>query len=175
MTYEIYRYIFIGAGIGTVVMLFVTILIFFVLDIRKVIGDLTGKNAQKAIKKIREENEQSGDKTFKTSYINRSRGKITDKINENNGMLPKPDINTGIITAKIDSHPLSESARMRVSNETDVLDYHENNETEVLSNIQVNETEILPQNLSTDYVARVNDIFDIEYEITFIHSDEIIM
>ena len=53
MTYEIYRYIFIGAAILCGIMAIVSIALFFLLKIPRVIGDLTGSTARKAIEKIK--------------------------------------------------------------------------------------------------------------------------
>ena len=70
MTYEIYRYIFYGGLILSGLMLAVTVVLFFVLRIPNVIGDLTGANARKAIESIRNQNEQPGAKRHKPSTVN---------------------------------------------------------------------------------------------------------
>ena len=60
MTYEIYRYIFLGGAILAGIMFAVSVLVFFLLKIPTVIGDLTGANARKAIENIRNQNESTG-------------------------------------------------------------------------------------------------------------------
>ena len=90
MSYEIYRYIFYGGAILAAVMLAVTVLLFFVYKIPTVIGDLTGANARKAIENIRNQNESSGDKLYKTSQVNRERGKLTDKISPSGSLMKDP-------------------------------------------------------------------------------------
>lgn len=45
-----------------VVLLFIAIALFFLLDIRRIIGDLTGITARKAIEDIRRQNENTGEK-----------------------------------------------------------------------------------------------------------------
>ena len=70
MTYEIYNYIFIGAAIASGILLVVSIVLFFLLDIPKVIGDLTGRNARKGIESIRKQNEATGDKTLEHRVVN---------------------------------------------------------------------------------------------------------
>ena len=47
MTYELYRYIFIGGAVLAGIMLVASVLIFFLLKIPHVLGDLTGRNARK--------------------------------------------------------------------------------------------------------------------------------
>lgn len=60
-----------------------SILLFIRFNIIKIIGDLTGSNYQKEIKKIRANNEKSGIKEYKVSKVNQERGKITGQIDVN--------------------------------------------------------------------------------------------
>ena len=75
MTYEIYRYIFLGGAILTGIMFVVSVLVFFFLNIPNVIGDLTGANARKAIEHIRNQKEDTENKTARISSVNKERGK----------------------------------------------------------------------------------------------------
>lgn len=52
------------------IFLLAAIAIFFLLDIRSVIGDVTGATARKAIRDIRAQNEASGNKAYKPSPVN---------------------------------------------------------------------------------------------------------
>ena len=190
MTYEVLRYIFIGAASLSGVMLIVSVLLFIFLRIPRVIGDLTGATARKAIENIRNQNESSGDKIYKSSAVNRERGKLTDKISAS-GNIARHETNPlggAMATTKIATQNLSDDI---LPNETTVLGTESGNETTVLSNettvldsgttvlsVSSNETTVL--NLQDDQTATVNDsqkkskIFEIEYEITFIHTDEVI-
>ena len=164
MSYEVYRYIFIGAAILCGAMLITSILLFILLKIPKVIGDLTGRTARKAIENIRNQNESSGDKTYRSSLVNKERGKLTDKISPSGRLIKNPTDNFGgaMATEKIGTQKL-------VSDETVVLD--SGNETTVLSGefeSGGNETTVLNQ------VEVKNNIFEIEYEITYIHTNEVI-
>ena len=163
MTYEIYRYIFIGGAILAGIMLVVSVLVFFLLKIPTVIGDLTGANARKAIENIRNQNENSGEKTYRSSQVNRERGKLTDKISPSGRLIKNPtDILGGAMaTEKIGTQQL-------VSDETTVLD--SGNETTVLTGELSggNETTVLNQE------DIPNNVFEIEYEITYIHTNEVI-
>lgn len=169
MSYEIYRYIFYGGAILAAVMLAVTVLLFFVYKIPTVIGDLTGANARKAIENIRNQNESSGDKLYKTSQVNRERGKLTDKISPSGSLMRDPSGILGggaMATEKISTQELPQVDETTVleSNETTVLSA---NETTVLDTSGAGETTVL---VAEDIPA----VFQIEYEITFIHTDEVI-
>lgn len=160
MSYEIYRYIFYGGAILAGVMLVATVILFFVYKIPTVIGDLTGANARKAIENIRNQNESSGDKLYKTSQVNRERGKLTDKISPSGSLMKDPSghFAGAMATEKISTQelPPEETTVLDVSNETTMLDNAGAGETTVLEAVDVPVT------------------FQIEYEITFIHTNEVI-
>ena len=164
MTYDIYRYIFMGGAVLAGIMFVLSVLLFFLLKIPHVLGDLTGRNARKAIENIRNQNESSGDKLYKTSQVNRERGKLTDKISPSGSLMRDPSGVLGgggaMATEKISTQELPPEA-----NETTVLDTA--NETTVL-NSEAGETTLL------DAQPDAAPVFQIEYEITFIHTDEVI-
>lgn len=166
MTYDIYRYIFIGAAILCGIMFIVSILVFIFLKIPKVISDLTGATARKAIKNIREQNEASGDKGYKVSAFNEARGKLTDKISPSGNVVQQYQAQMrGIDTTKISTQELQVEEH---ANETTVLDNTGAGETSVLSEVMTSgETTVLSE-------ATNDSAFTIEYEITFIHTNEII-
>ena len=163
MTYEIYRYIFLGGAALAGIMLIVAVLLFIFLHIPAVIGDLTGSNARKAIEEIRNKNASSGDKTYKSSAVNRARAKLTDKISASGRLVHNPtDVMSGAMaTTKLDTEELIQSAA-----ETTLLDSTivENEQIKVRS---VPETTLLSEQPN-------ENVFEIEYEITMIHTDEII-
>ena len=185
MTYEIYRYIFIGGAILAGILLLVTVLLFVVLKIPTVIGDLTGATARKAIANIRNQNEISGDKTYKSSKVNNERGKLTEKISmsgnligRGNGVIAGAMATEKISTQKLESYqPADETSVLAMDgNETTVLNMGAN-ETTVL-NMMGGETELLSGGMfygETTVLESVQaGIFEVEYEITFIHTDEVI-
>lgn len=178
MTYEIYRYIFLGGAILAGIMFAVSVLVFFLLKIPTVIGDLTGANARKAIERIRNQNESTGDKTYRSSPVNRERGKLTDKISPSGRLIRDPSYPLGgaMSTEKISTQQLhpedgaNETTVLAGADETTVLtgELTGGNETTVLSNENpANETTVL--NAQT-----FSNAFVIEYEITYIHTDEVI-
>lgn len=159
MTYEMFRYVFLGGAIGCAVMVVVSVILFITLRIPKVIGDLTGRNARKAIEKIRKENEQIGDKSYKSSAVNKERGKLTEKITRSGRLIARDEtpFGTGRVTEKISTQelPVVEQAC----------------ETELLSP----QTTLLTEPAGETEVLNVQQpVFSVEYEITFIHTTEVI-
>ncbi len=186
MTYEVYRYIFIGGAVLAGILLLVTVLLFFVLKIPMVIGDLTGATARKAIANIRNQNEVSGEKTYKSSQVNSERGKLTEKISmsgnlmgHRSGIVAGAMATEKISTQKLDVYePADETSVLNMGgNETTVLGMG-GNETTVLNAMGGGETEVLSGGMNygeTSVLEAVQPVmFEIEYEITYIHTDEII-
>lgn len=166
MTYDMYRNIFIGAATLSGIMIVVSILMFIFWKIPKIIGILSGATARKSINSIREQNENFGDKTYKTyktNTINRERGKLTDKISKSGSLVKgvTNQIRTGVVTSKISTKQLEST------NETTVL--YSDETTLLNTSIVDNETAILwePQVFDTN-------LFKIEVDITYIHTEEVI-
>lgn len=67
--------------LATLCFLLATIL-WFRFKIPVIIGDLTGRNAKKSIARIRSKNERTGKKHYTPSYTNKERGKLTEKIKD---------------------------------------------------------------------------------------------
>ncbi|MBU3112353.1 hypothetical protein [Clostridium lacusfryxellense] len=86
MRYEIMYYV----GMAMVILMFiVSVLLFIKLKIYKVIGDLTGSTAKKAIKNKREYNMQTNEKIYHTGAMNKERGRLTDKMSPISRVLRK--------------------------------------------------------------------------------------
>ncbi len=192
MSYEAFRYIFIIGLALCCVMFLVSVVLFFVLNIPKIISDLSGRTAKKAIQDIREQNEKTGNKSYQVSQVNRERGKLTDKISPSGRIVsnnPSLKLGYSVDTAKI-SADTEETSVISSANETSVLDQ---NGTSVLDQ---NETSVLPQSEAVPVfvsgetavlseIAPVNETvapansyvpsgFCIEFEITCIHTNEVI-
>ncbi len=174
MTYDVYRYIFyVGAGLAALFAV-VAVILFFVLKIPSVVGDLSGSTARKAIENIRNQNESTGSKTYKSSAVNRERGKITDRITPTGTLIKDPnDVSGGAMaTTKIGTQQLISEAR-KAYEETALLEENGSGETTVLNEDGSGETTLLDQNEVSAGVGE-NVPFAIEYELTFIHTDEVI-
>lgn len=171
MSYEVYRYIFWGGAILAIIMLIVSIILFVVLKIPTVIGDLTGSNARKAIEDIRRQNSNSGQKTYRSSHVNRERGRVTDKISASGTLIKNPThtLHGSMETEKIQTQKIIPTM---VAPDTTVLNNERqfNNETTVLDVHQPfcsEETSVLNQNVNENY-------FEIVKDITYVHSNEVI-
>lgn len=198
MTYEVYRFIFYGGAILAAIMLVVVIILFFVLKIPAVIGDLSGATARKAIENIRNQNETTGDRAYKSSAVNVERGKLTDKISPSGSLLKSPSdkLGLGMRTEKISTQRLSiedgagETTLLDMGgNETTVLtpEMAGANETTLLTPDMMggsNETTVLTQDMyqttnvgfgDTSELPPLPGLFVIEEDITFIHTEEVIV
>ena len=199
MNYDLYRYIFICAAILAGIMFVVSVVIFIIYRIPKVISDLSGATARKAIKNIREQNEASGEKAYKGSVINEARGKLTDKISPSGRIMSQDQspIRYGVDTTKIRTQHLpnedytdqttvleaSDDTYMLecTANETTLLTPETCTQTTLLRDEYYDETSVIsdqiPAGETTVLSNNYNEIgfFEIEYEITYIHTDEIIV
>lgn len=160
MTYEMFRYVFLGGLAASVVCAVIALVLFFTLHIPKVMSDLSGRTERKAIENIRRQNEQSGTKRHGPSTENLKRGKITDKLTESGKLVKNDGISAGLssTTERLNGQYMEDG-----SGETSVLD--EQNGTTVLSQ-PVGETSVLEPQEEQGFV--------VEFEITFIHSNEVI-
>lgn len=190
MSYEVFRIIFIGGAVLSGLCLATAVLLFFVLRIPSVIGDLTGSTARKGIENIRNKNEDAGVRTVKSSAVNQERGRVTSK------MTPSGRLRTGkgqtaghMATNKIGTNRLLAMAQesAAVSAETTLLTGEGNgttllapaNETTVLDG--VNETTVLDAGgfvhggeTAAPYGGGAQaGAFAVEYDITFVFSDEL--
>ena len=128
-----------------VLMFIVAILLFFLLKIPAVYGDLSGKAAKKAIEKIKLQNEAaiaSGAKAFSPSTVNLKKGKTSGKLKDSRQLFqtPPPPVPT--------AQPVMQ-ASTQVSAETVFLN-----------------APAVPQTYQHRFI--------IERDITFINTDEVI-
>lgn len=181
LSYEVFRYIFYGGMVASGIFLVLSVVLFFTLNIPRVISDLSGRTARKAIENIRMQNEQSGDKSYQSSAVNQERGKLTDKISKSGRIVPRDEtpFGTGRITEKIstqklDTELLSDQAATTVLDgqaET-TLPGGDCGETAVLDG-GYGETSVLGADPGTA-IQWSEQVFVIEHEITFIHTNEVI-
>lgn len=163
----------------------ISVALFFVLDVVRLVGDVTGYTARKAIEDIRKGNEISGDKAYKPSPVNKARGKLTDKISPS-GQLERRSDTMGVATGtakltaeELMSQSIDASGTNAVPDETTVLTDEitettvlstETTETTVLSQ-SANETTILGQ---ASNVSTISNVFSLDIEMSFIGSSELI-
>lgn len=193
MTVELLQILSLICFILAGVLFIVTVALFFLLNIVKVFGYLTGINAKRAIENIRTHNESSN------SEKNTSSGGITSKFSLSRKLQRERFDGSVVGTSKLSTSKLSREAKettvletSSVSNETTVLDNssnettvlgNSNSDTTVLGNLE-NETSVLgdssyPQKNTnfqgSEILSNDNDPgFYIDYEIIFAESTEII-
>lgn len=144
--------------IAAAVFLLLSIFLFFRFKIITIINDLSGRTARKAIAQIRDNNLRSGDKPFRSSNVNVSRGKLTESM---------PDVTTKK-TDKLEgvSAPLenAETTIFREDGTTELLVSDEN--TTVLAGAE------MAANLEP--VQKVRVAVQILDRVVLIHTDEAI-
>ena len=148
MTYETYRIIFIAGAVLAGIMLVVSVLLFVLLKIPSVIGNLTGISARRAIETIRSQNAQSADQPDGARAS--GRGRFTGRMSPSDRMTFHSRSDSAMETVKISTQRLASEAAPA---ETTVLEPSEGTE---------GETTVLEPVAS----------FVILYKITFIHTDE---
>ncbi|MBQ3045588.1 MAG: hypothetical protein IJD49_06535 [Clostridia bacterium] len=187
MTSAQYTIICYVAAVFCVISLLASVFIFIKLNIVGVIGDLSGSNARKGIENIRKQNHEIGNKAYKTSHVNKERGKLTDKITIS-GKLKTPgervDVCVGtekFHTREIVADVITDSTTVLGTQETVVLSDNPSNETTVLAQAAVNETTVLSNCISgaVNVLAESRNNTEltrfgilIEEEIVFVHSTE---
>ena len=152
MTYESYRYIFIGGLVLSALMLILSVVLFFTMNIRKLIGEYNGTTKRKAIEKIRKKS--SGEIAF-TGQTAAPKAPVVEK--------PRTDGLKGS----------SETAKIKPQDRYDSM---EASETTTLSEYTAHNTVNESQH-SVGYETYNNTYYDdfiVETDITFVHSNEVI-
>lgn len=178
MTVELLQSLSLMSFILCGVFLLTAIILFFVLKVPGLIGDISGANARKAIENIRRQNESSGDKAYKPSAVNVQRGQLTDKISASGRLEHRTGkLGGGVGTEKLNTQLLlQEAARSAASgsHETTLLNNKEN--MTILLDTDGNETTRLDVGSETTLLSQENttDAFCIDVEFGFCESAEII-
>ena len=172
MTVEMMQNLSTLSYIVAAVMFVITVMLFFLLNVPRLIGDISGATARKAIESIRQQNEMSGDKAYKPSPVNSKRGRVTDRIsdygtvhNSFSGMA----VNVGTEDLQMKGQPAAGGQDR--TDETTVLSENRqvqaSSETTVLSKGMLNIEESGPKYIQPS-------AFEIEYNIGFCGSTEVI-
>lgn len=117
MSVELLQTLSLALYIVAGVLFLVGIALFFLLDVPKLYGDVSGRTAKKAIEAIRQQNESTGNKADKPSAVNAKRGKLTDKITQSGRLQSQ----TSGLPVSVGTEKLDTSTLMPQSNETTVL------------------------------------------------------
>ena len=191
MNYETYRIIFIAAAAASGLMLLTAVVLFFVLKIPSVIGELTGRTARKAIEGIRNQTEQGGaqERGRKLSASGRLQGKVTKKLETEN-----PKGKDAKNTQKLAEEPKKHGKGRASAPETTLLAPEttllapettiltpESNETTILApsagetaQLSASQPSFPSEPTPQPAAQPAGSGFVIEYEITYVHSNEYI-
>ncbi|MBE6784926.1 MAG: hypothetical protein E7538_01650 [Ruminococcaceae bacterium] len=150
---------------------------FFVFKIPNVIGDLSGRNAQRSIAQLRAINEKSGSKAYKTSETNAKRGKLTGTMEES-GKLKKKNKKSGELKKKSSTDEERPETGLLESNvveksdvqQTELLDT--NDETGLLGDPNETETLELASNKAKPRIGGKK--LEMIEDIMLIHTEEVI-
>lgn len=157
MSYEFYNGAFIVTLVLSVIMLIVTVLLFFLLNIRAAIGDITGLGKRKAV-----ENLQNKGKTTKSdnriAYKENSTGKA-ESITQGS-----------VKTTKISPQDRYDTLE---SSETSLLVEQPDFETTVLTAGETGAGASVEAVVQNEQRTGYADFY-VEYDITYVHSNEVI-
>lgn len=182
MSVELLQTLSLALYIVAGVLFLVGIALFFLLDVPKLYGDVSGRTAKKAIEAIRQQNESTGNKAYKPSAVNAERGKLTDKITQSGRLQSQTaGLPVGVGTEKLDTAALTQyanetTALTEAAGGTAVLEQPAG-ETTVLTETlcAAGETTLLMNNEVplSDTVTASTD-FTVDVEMSFTGSSEII-
>lgn len=108
--------VFFGIAIGFVIL---AIIFWFVFKIPRVIGDLSGKNAQKSIARMRQNNEKSGNKFYKANEKNVARERFVGAAKELESSDDKGG--TGLLNENLAKGYEEEATGLLVDESTELL------------------------------------------------------
>ena len=179
MTVELMHTLAVTAFVIAGILLVLAVMLFFVFKIPAVIGDLSGRTAQRAIENIRHQNEISaaGGKIYS--------GALTDKMSRSGRLIihHTAPLISGARTEKIATDNLNPNATECNLPESETTILNESfGETSVLSEHTFSETVVLSPDMMTNHTEEnkeeqsscVQSNYGIEEEITYMDTDEII-
>ena len=138
------------------------IVLWFIFKIPNVIGDLSGRNAKKSIARMRQNNEKTGDKSYRASEKNLARGKLTGTM-EGMGNNENP-INieeTGLLNENLAREHDEQPTGLLLDDATGLLD--ESGETAALEET----VDVADRAPSTVVIQKIE-------EVMLIHTEEVI-
>lgn len=182
MSVELLQTLSLALYIVAGVLFLVGIALFFLLDVPKLYGDVSGRTAKKAIEAIRQQNESTGNKAYKPSAVNAERGKLTDKITQSGRLQSQTSgLPVSVGTEKLDTSTLMPQSNettvlAEAANETTVLEQSAGETTVLTGTISLaGETTVLVNNEAPSSGAVTDPTkFTVDVEMSFTGSSEII-
>lgn len=150
MSYDMYRYIFIGGLALSAVMLITTVILFFLLNIKAAVGDITGSSKRKEIENIRNKNVLSNPDQKAEGKLNKKNKTVYENQEEEFGETSKISLQ--------DRYDNLASETSLLNEEEDEINYEEKSQPV----------------LESDDMKNSNSNFYIETDITFVHSNEVV-
>lgn len=184
MTYEMYHNIFMICSVSAGVMGLVTIILFFLLRIPAVIGELTGVTARKGIEEIRNGNVKKSQRKHESKRNKRHKKEKTDR--PVSGMMQSQSASRYANTEKLSGQDVQSVS----GNETISLYQNQQLGTAVLSQNQQMGTALLAQSQGIEIMRRNQQLgttvlqnqetetallgaeFEVLQDITIVHTEE---
>lgn len=170
----LYKAMFYGGISLSILMLIITVILFFKLDVVKVVNDLTGITAKRKIQEIKEQNINYGQKKYIPMETGEKKGEVTGKLNLSEKLRWKSKTDKLMKKAKIEEvvHEKDieskDSLTTILKEDTSVLGSF-GSETELLQDIEgINSTDSV-----TEEDFSLNE-FEIIFDVLSIHTDEVI-
>ena len=186
MSVELLQTLSLVAYIMSAVLLVLTIILFFVLRIPQVVGELTGIVRKRGIADISQQNESAESrKRVVTDAVNKERGRRTDRLTDSGRLVRATGkMHSGMNTQKISTDILEEDAKksMQQSRETTLLPQNAGETTE-LSQLAPDMKENFTQKLAPETTVLAPELnqqieepaaFTVEVELGFCESSELI-
>lgn len=173
MSVETLQLISLVSFIVAAIFLLIGIALFFLFNIPKIYGDISGKTARKAIQNIRQQNESTGNKAYKPSAVNVERGKLTDKISKSGNLVSTVETHSGIGVGTEElvgetTALATETTMLETKNDETTILNADTNETTILTSIETNVSSANEESVSNA------DTFEVTVEIGFTGSSELI-
>lgn len=138
------------------------IVLWFIFKIPNVIGDLSGRNAKKSIARMRQNNEKTGDKSYRASEKNLARGKLTGTMEGvGNNENPVNIEETGLLNENLARGHDEQATGLLLDDATGLLD--ESGETTALEET----VDVADKAPSTVVIQKIE-------EVMLIHTEEVI-
>ncbi len=186
MSVELLQTLSLVAFIMGGVMFLVAIALFFLFNVPRLYGEVSGATARKAIESIRQQNEVSGNKAYRPSPVNASRGKLTDKITPSGRI----EVKDSSMFVSVGTSKLLDVEDTGASSETVLLEADTGSTTlltdvsaapgfQQYENAAVSGNTGIEQDIHTEFAPSFSDAGDsdsisIEVDINFVGSAEII-
>lgn len=145
-----------------VLFVILAIALWFIFKIPNVIGDLSGRNAKKSIARMRQNNEKTGDKSYRASEKNLARGKLTGTMEGMGKVKSHTSIEeTGLLNENLARKYDEQATGLLLNDATGLLD--ESDETDALEE-------------TVDVANRAPSIVVVHKieELMLIHTEEVI-